>query len=200
MWGSTFMYLAAFFWGSGIYHVPLIHGYTCGHLLEYVLHISALSNLPMVGYNLYRSYADKTGKMRTFTECVRPLVPLASFVAISLLWAHFSPNQIINNDPRAVYLLTGTIFSNISCRLIVAQMSNTRCESMNWITPYLALAFIGSILMPRLERIFLYGMLILSSLTHWHYGTAVVQQLCEHFNRICFGVTMRTKKSADADE
>lgn len=195
MWGSTFMYLGAYFFGSGIFHVPLTpSGLTCGHFLELVLHISALSNIPMVFYNLYRSYKDKTGKMRSFSECVRPLVPLSIFLGISLLWAHYSPNNIVHNDPRAVYLLTGTIFSNICCRLIVAQMSNTRCEALNWTTPYLVLAFLGSVLMPRLERIFLYGMLIMSTLTHWHYGTLVVQQLCEHFNRICFGVTMREKK------
>lgn len=198
MWGSTVMYLATYFYGSGIWHYPLLsNGLTCGHFLEYVLHISALSNIPMVFYNLYRSYADKTGKMRNFVECVRPLVPLVVFLIISLLWAHYSPNDIVFNDPRAVYLLTGTVFSNITCRLIVSQMSNSTCETFNYLTNYLALAFIGSIFFPRLERIFLYVMLIFSTLGHWHYGTKTVQQLCIHFNRSCFGVMPRSKKTDD---
>jgi ethanolaminephosphotransferase len=195
MWGSTIMYLATFAFGSQIWKYPLsASGLTCGHFLECVLHVSALSNIPMVFYNLYRSYADKTGKMRNFVECMRPLVPLIIFLAISLLWAHYSPSNIVYNDSRAVYLLTGTIFSNISCRLIVAQMSNTTCETINWLTSYLGFAFVGSLLFPRLERILLYGMLLFSTLSHWHYGTIVVQQLCEHFNRICFSVKLREKK------
>lgn len=198
MWGSTLMYLATWFWGEHIWKIPLLaNGLTCGHLLEYVLHISAVSNIPMVFYNLYRSYADKTGKMRSFVECIRPLIPLAIFLAISLLWAHYSPNNIVYNDPRAVYLLTGTIFSNISCRLIVAQMSNTRCETFNWMTPYLAFAFAGSLLIPRIERILLYSMLVFSTLTHWHYGTIVVQQMCDHFNRICFSVNLKKPKKEE---
>lgn len=148
----------------------------------------------MVFYNLYRSYADKTGKMRTFVECVRPLISLSIYLAITLLWLNYSPTDIINNDTRAVYLLTGTVLSNISCRLIVAQMSNTNCETINWITPYLAGAFCVSLVIPRLERLLLYSMLIFSTLTHWHYGKNVVHQLCEHFNRICFGVTKRTEQ------
>lgn len=161
---------------------------------EYVLHISALANIPVVFWNLYRSYADKTGKMRNFTEFIRPLVPLTIFLFISTLWVHYSPTDIVYNHPRAVYLLVGTIFSNISCRLIVSQMSDTKCETINWISPYLAIACIISIFLPRLETFFLYSMLLLSTITHLHYGTVVVQQLCEHFNRICFGVTLRTKK------
>lgn len=159
-----------------------------------MLHISALSNVPMVFYNLYRSYAEKTGKMRNFVECVRPLVPLSIFLLIIITWLNYSPTDIINNHPRAVYLLTGTILSNISCRLIVAQMSNTKCETINSITPYLLGAFCVSYLIPRLEKFSLYSILLFSTITHWQYGTYVVQELCNHFDRICFGVTKVPKK------
>ncbi|KAL7026817.1 hypothetical protein ACKWTF_005181 [Chironomus riparius] len=195
MWGSTLMFMASYIWGCWIWSVPLFGtSLNCGHLMEYVLHITALGNIPVVFYNLYRSYADKTGKMRSFVECIRPLIPLSIFLLLSTVWVHYSPSNIVYNHPRAVYLLVGTIFSNISCRLIVSQMSDTKCETVNWISPYLAIACFGSIFMPRLEIFFLYSMLLLSTFTHIHYGTVVVQQLCEHFNRICFGVTMRTKK------
>jgi ethanolaminephosphotransferase len=195
MWGSTLMYLATYILGPNIWKYHFTSGgLTCGHFLEFVLHISALSNIPMVFYNLYRSYADKTGHMRNFYECIKPLIPLSIFLFITLIWLNYSPTDIINNDTRAVYLLTGTVLSNISCRLIVAQMSSTSCETINWITPYLAASFCVSLVIPRLERFLLYSMLIFSTLTHWHYGKNVVHQLCEHFNRICFGVTKRTEK------
>lgn len=62
----------------------------------------------------FRSYRDKTGKMRSFMEAIRPLIPLTVFFLISCLWAIFSPNNIIDKDPRMFYILAGTIFSNIS--------------------------------------------------------------------------------------
>lgn len=197
MWGSTLMYLMSYVCGD-IWKIPLLgSGLTSGHLLEYVLHISASTNLPMVFYNIYRSYVDKTGKMRSFSECIRPLIPLVAFLGVSTLWVWYSPNDIVNKDPRAVYLLVGTIFSNISCRLIVAQMSNTRCEVYNSQILYLTICFLGSLVFPRIERILLYLMLIFSTFAHCHYGAVVVQQLCVHFNRICFGVTLRTPLKDD---
>lgn len=45
------------------------------------------------------------------------------------------------------------------------------------------------LLMPVLERPLLYFLVLLATGSHWHYGAIVVQQLCKHFGRICFGVT-----------
>lgn len=200
MWGSTFMYIVTYAWGD-VWKIPLFGTeLTCGHFLEYVLHISASTNLPMVFYNIYRSYVDKTGKMRSFTECIRPLIPLVAFLGISSLWVHYSPNNIVYKDPRAVFLLVGTIFSNICCRLIVSQMSNTRCEVYNSQILYLGICFLSSMVFPFFERILLYLMLIFSTIAHWHYGSVVVQQLCVHFNRVCFGVTLRNPVKNDDKE
>jgi ethanolaminephosphotransferase len=52
--------------------------------------------------------------MRPPMEALRPMFPFAAFMLISFYWVYRSPNDIINKDPRALYLLTGTIFSNIS--------------------------------------------------------------------------------------
>ncbi|ETN62384.1 phosphatidyltransferase [Anopheles darlingi] len=148
-----------------------------------------MSNLPMVVYNMYRSYKDRTGKMRTVKEAMRPLFTYGTFMFVCLLWVFVSPSDIMNRDPRAVYIMTGTIFSNISCRLIVSQMSNTIAETFNWMTGLLGVAVLMSVTMPLLERPILYLMVIGSSLAHWHYGSGVVQQMCQHFNRRCFLVT-----------
>jgi ethanolaminephosphotransferase len=190
MWSSTLVYLVTFAYGD-VWKIPLFGTeLNSGHFLEYVLHISASTNLPMVFYNIYRSYADKTGKMRSFSECIRPLIPLVAFLGITTFWVKYSPNNIVEKDPRAVYLLVGTIFSNISCRLIVSQMSNTRCEVYNSQILYLGICFMSSMIFPFFERTLLYLMLIFSTFAHWQYGSVVVQQLCMHFNRICFGVTL----------
>ena len=79
-----------------------------------------------------RSYRDRTGKMRSFSEAVRPLVPLFIFFALSSLWAVFSPNDIINRAPRIFYILTGTIFSNInvSTYLLIKTLIVSPCPSV----------------------------------------------------------------------
>lgn len=65
-------------------------------------------------FYLCRSYRDKTGKMRPFREAVRPLVPLFSLAIVSTIWAFFSPNSIVNLEPRMFIVLSGTVFSNIN--------------------------------------------------------------------------------------
>lgn len=61
-----------------------------------------------------RSYKEKTGKMRTPIEAIRPLIPFVTFMVLFLYWAQVSPGKILEKDPRVLYLLSGTIFSNIS--------------------------------------------------------------------------------------
>lgn len=60
-----------------------------------------------------RSYRDRTGKMRSFWEANRPLVPMLMCLIVCAIWAYHSPTDIISRDPRAYFLMTGTIFSNI---------------------------------------------------------------------------------------
>lgn len=70
-------------------------------------------------------------------------------------------------------------------------MSSTRCESYHWMSPIFIISIAIGLLIPSTERVILYFLLVFTTLAHWHYGTRVVNQMCEHFNRICFGVTMR---------
>lgn len=78
------------------------------------------------------------------------------------------------------------------CRLIVSQMSNTRCESFHWMTPLFGVCIVISCWLPFFERFLLYTLFLVTTLCHWHYGYSVVNQMCVHFNRICFSVQMRT--------
>ncbi|XP_036215932.2 ethanolaminephosphotransferase 1 [Bactrocera oleae] len=191
MWGSTAMYLLTWWFGYQFWQHTLPLGISLGHMMEFVLHISAMANTPMVIINVYNSYVQRTGKMRCFSEAMRPLWPLLVFLVIMLLWPFISPNNIMEKDPRIMFLLSGTIFSNISCRLIVAQMSNTRCDVFHYMMP-IFLCFVGiGLWIPLLERLMLYVLFVVTTLTHWHYGTNVVNEMCEHFNRICFSVNKR---------
>lgn len=57
--------------------------------------------------------------------------------------------------------------------------------------PMYVLSLLVSLWIPFLERPLLYMLLIVTTLSHWHYGASVVNQMCEHFNRVCFTVHKR---------
>lgn len=103
-WWGTFE-----FWKRSLpFGIPLGLG------LEFLLHVSALSSVPMVVINIYSSYKHKTGKMRTPLEAARPFIPFVTFLALFMYWMFNSPSNVIDTDTRVVFLLTGTIFSNVS--------------------------------------------------------------------------------------
>lgn len=49
-----------------------------------------------------------------------------------------------------------------------------QCETVNWMTPIVFGCYLISLVIPRLERLLIYLLLIGSTLAHWHYGTIVV--------------------------
>lgn len=53
-------------------------------------------------------------------------------------------------------------------------MSNTRCEALHWMSPILFIAMLISFMIPGLETVVIYLLLIGSTLAHWHYGTIIV--------------------------
>lgn len=54
MWGSTGLYLVTWWFGYGVWKNNLPFGISLGVVMEAVLHISAMSNIPMVIINIYR--------------------------------------------------------------------------------------------------------------------------------------------------
>ncbi|XP_026315588.1 ethanolaminephosphotransferase 1 isoform X1 [Hyposmocoma kahamanoa] len=192
MIGSCILLLVTSIIGPRAWHIQLPGGITPGLFFELVLYFSAmLTSQTVIIWNIYKSYRDRTGKMRSFWEAVRPLVPVLTFFTLSALWAIYSPTNIIERGPRLFYLLIGTIFSNINCRLIVAQMSDTRCEILNGLLlPYalvMGVVFLFRV-SPMAELMLLTLLTIGCSIAHIYYGTKVVQEMCDHFKIQCFHI------------
>ncbi|KAL1500768.1 hypothetical protein ABEB36_006213 [Hypothenemus hampei] len=191
MCGMIIVFLITGVGGSQLWQYSLPGGITNGMLVELTLYISSvITNWPIVFHNIYRSYKDKTGYLRSFSEAIRPLIGLVLCFSIIFLWIMVSPSNVIENDPRALFFLLGTIFSNISCRLIVAQMSSTRCDWFNWLFLPTVLAIIvsGITRWSSVEMSLLYLLCIGTSISHIHYGTCVVRQMCRHFRINCFSI------------
>jgi len=202
MWGCALALFVAYVFGPSIYVTP-IFGFTPTFLVEILLYSSGIvSSWTVISWNIYKSYRDKTGHMRPFFEAAKPLYPLIALFVISTSWAYFSPNNILAYDPRVFFMITGTIFSNVSCRLIVAQMSNTICDGWNFqltvylITTLFCIAPYQLVGLPPLpfyiENYILITLLTVFSVLHFHYGYGIVTEMCEHFGIKCF--TIKPKK------
>lgn len=205
MWACSITLIIAGIVGPKLFVTP-IFGITPTVYVEITMYVAGvLTSHPVIAWNIYKSYRDKTGKMRPLVEAFSPLYPVFSLFVISTMWLLFSPNAIMDVDPRMFIMVTGTIFSNISCRLIVAQMSDTRTDGWNtqlWI--YLAAVlfcifpynFLGNWQLPLvLEKSVLYALVGVLSIQHFHYGYSVVVEMCQHFGIKCF--TIKPKQAAN---
>lgn len=182
MMGTILVFILTSIGGHEMWKFMLPGGISAGIVFEIFLYVSAVvSSLPVVLWNIYKSYRDKTGKMRSFSEAVRPLVPLAFLFISATVWIMKSPANIIERDPRMIFLVIGTIFSNICCRLIVSQMSSTRCEILPWILLPITLAILLSSILPSIDLGVMYLVSAMALAAHIHFGTCVVRQMCRHF-------------------
>jgi len=187
MLGSFLCYLATAVWGLGMWKCELFGGVYPAHVLELACYLGNLGlTLPIAIYNIRQGYKEGTGKNRTFLEAVRPLVSTHVAMGLFFIWVLCSPNNVLERDPRCVFLLTGTVFANICCKLIIAQMSNTRSELFSVILVPLLLTVATVLLVPDMsgstEMAILYGLTVLVVLWHIHYGTCVVLEMCQHLN------------------
>ena len=130
--------------------------------------------------------------MRPFLEAVRPMVSILIAMVLCLVWALASPNQVLQRNTRIFFYVTGTLCANLSCRLIVAQMSSTRCELINMFIYPLFGAVCSSLLIPGLpkeaEMFMLYLLAVGFTLFHLHYGVCVVHQMASHLRIDAFSI------------
>ncbi|XP_055592627.1 ethanolaminephosphotransferase 1 isoform X2 [Uranotaenia lowii] len=203
MWGVSLTMGITGILGPEIWQMEIFGVKPC-LIFEITLYVSGLiTSHPIIIYNIYKSYRDRTGKLRPFGEAIRPLIPLLALFVISTVWALFSRNSIVSLEPRMFIILSGTIFSNINCRLIVSQMSDTRADLWNallhvlagatliCIVPYSALGLPE--LGPQHEQYLLYALALLVTVVHIHYGQGIVREMCNHFRIKCFKIKATAK-------
>jgi len=187
MVGSFILYLTTAWGGQHMWNVVLPGGIYPGPILEALTYIGNVGmTLPIALWNIRIAYREGTGKGRSFTEAMRPLVATSTAMILCFTWVLGSQNNILQLDPRCMFFLTGTLFSNVCCKLIISQMSNTRCELFSFILAPLTLATAFVLFVPNLsvrsELAVLYSLTTFVVLAHIHYGTCVVTTMCHHFN------------------
>nr|XP_033792604.1 ethanolaminephosphotransferase 1 isoform X2 [Geotrypetes seraphini] len=146
--------------------------------------------LPMSLYNVYKGYKNKTLKHSSLYESLLPFASPVLLFILSTIWIFASPSSILEAYPRLFYFMVGTAFANITCKLIVCQMSNTRCQPLNLLLLPLALVVVVVIsgLAEQNESLLLYMLTVLITIAHIHYGVEVVNKLSKHFNILPFSL------------
>ncbi|KAK6730212.1 hypothetical protein RB195_006960 [Necator americanus] len=191
----VFVYLFTYFVGYKWYKFYVFGEVTLAVVFEATFYFCCVGSLIMSAYNMWYSYAvENTFKQPSIYEASRPIIPSFILFAISLAWAAYSPTDVCGKDPRIFFFAMGTVFSNIACRLIIAQMSNHRCEVMNLLLAVYASSAGFSFFMPSMELIILRLMCLLVVVAHVHYGVCVVRQLCAHFKIHALDVSYLQKR------
>ncbi|XP_021344227.1 ethanolaminephosphotransferase 1-like, partial [Mizuhopecten yessoensis] len=114
--GMALLFLVAYFGGHEMWRfkLPFADLY-CAEGLEIIMHLGTiLLTVPPTLWNIYVASRDGTGKKRTLWEAMRPLVGTLVLFGLMIIWAKYSSVEIIQQQPRLFYFLTGTLFSNIA--------------------------------------------------------------------------------------
>ncbi|KAK6989472.1 ethanolaminephosphotransferase 1 [Biomphalaria glabrata] len=187
------VYLATYYGGHNLwkFQIPVLN-ISPAEGFELSLYVGFLFlTFPFTFYNIYRAYKDKTGKMLSISEGMRPLVSTFILFALLGLWIHMSSCEILDRQPRLFYWTTGTAFSHIACYLIIAQMSSTRCELINTsLLPLFTIVLLVSVLhLGTLEIYLLWFYCIYITLKHVTFGVCVVKEMCQHFKIQAFSLS-----------
>ncbi|XP_043918789.1 ethanolaminephosphotransferase 1 [Protopterus annectens] len=187
----SLVYIVTAIVGVEAWHVPILFSFMYRDLFTImILGFAFTATLPMSLYNVFKAYKSSTLKHSSFYESVLPFVSPTLLFILSTLWVFLSPSEILDHQPRVFYFMVGTAFANITCKLIVCQMSNTRCEALNWLLFPLLVALIAVVsgLTKLSETVLLFVLTAIVAVAHIHYGVSVVSQLSKHFHIYTFSL------------
>uniref|UniRef100_A0A8C7D0H6 Ethanolaminephosphotransferase 1 n=1 Tax=Oncorhynchus kisutch TaxID=8019 RepID=A0A8C7D0H6_ONCKI len=140
-----------------------------------ILGCSFTVTLPMSLYNVFKASRNNTLKHSSMYEAFLPFLSPVLLCLLSSVWVIFSPSGILQQQPRVFYLMVGTAFANVTCKLIVCQMSNTRCQPLSWLlVPMATVVLLAVTGLVANETLLIYVWTAIVILTHIHYGVSVV--------------------------
>ncbi|XP_053571852.1 ethanolaminephosphotransferase 1-like [Bombina bombina] len=190
----TVVYILTAIFGVDAWHKPLFFNfYMTEILITFLVGCSVLIAFPQTLYNIYIGYRQKTLLKSSLYEGLLPLVSPSLLFAMLTAWVVFSPSGILENQPRLFLWMVGVTFSNVTCRVIICQMTNTRSEVFHWLLiPLVAViwaavyGFLGS-----MEETAFFILTATATAAHLHYGICVGRQLSKHLKIYIFSLKKR---------
>ncbi|XP_057314449.1 ethanolaminephosphotransferase 1-like [Hydractinia symbiolongicarpus] len=183
-------YLLTYIYGPELWRMTFYGGtLTFPLMLKSVLYfLVTVFCIPMSLINQIKARQEKPEDCVSITEGFMPLVSLGSVTLLHLVYGYVSIESIVDTQPRLFLIAYGILYANITCRLIIAQMSGEQCERFNILAyplfPMIALSTLG--VASDYKMLVCYVTFL--SVAHIHYGIAVVRQLSDHLNVYSFKV------------
>ncbi|CAH2285127.1 ethanolaminephosphotransferase 1-like [Pelobates cultripes] len=185
--------------GVDTFHKPLVFNFYMTHvLITFLVGCSLLISVPQTVHNIFRGYNQKTLLKPSLYEGLLPLLSPSLLCFLLSIWVAYSPCGILEKQPRLFLWMLGVTFSNVTCRVIISQMTNTRCEVFHWMLFPLILLVGAAVsgLLGQVEEITFIAFTLLTTAAHVHYGVCVgrfVQgkQLSKHLNIYVFSIRKR---------
>jgi len=181
-------YMVTFFNGVDTWKLSL-GGVSMGFMFKCILIFLVLAVcLPFSIANQVKARRDSPGDCVTVWESIQPLTCLCSVTVLHFFYGYLSTGDLINTQIRLFLISYGILFSNLNCRLIVAQMSGGQCERFNTLAyPLLPMMLLSWFKICDDSTVLLCYVVFLTC-CQLHYGINVVRQLCDHLNVYCFKV------------
>ncbi|KAA3673434.1 ethanolaminephosphotransferase [Paragonimus westermani] len=195
----TFICILTYFYGPGLFVQPVIFGLTSVTLFEFTLLASfVFMQIPITIHNI--QVDCPSGKCwhrgMGYIEALRPLVPMLTLMTFSIVWAIFSPTDMVNRRPRLFLYCLVTVASNVCCELILAQMSKSRAPVHNWLVLLYSLVVCGMCLnrhtlwIARMELTCLVLLSCYVTLRHLIYAVNLVSEIANTLDVPVFRVKM----------
>ncbi|XP_030839310.1 ethanolaminephosphotransferase 1 [Strongylocentrotus purpuratus] len=191
------VYLLTGTFGFEVWKITLPYGIQFNYFfLGLVCAGAVVFSLPQSIYNIVRSFQTGSGKRRSLSEAATPLISMLALFGISTFWGLFSPTDVLEYHTRIYLLAVSTVFSNITVRLIISQMSDTLACLNNFLLMLFGGAAVAVCVLGIAEHevLILHGLFAIILLLHFHYLVTVVNQLSDHFNIYAFSITSRPRQ------
>jgi len=160
------------------------------HILYIGIPLGASASLFMSCLNIYCSIKDGTCKTKSFGAMMKPWASYIIYNTLFLIFSFSCPDTMITHT-RIFALAYGATFSNIVCRLMINQMSDSEVDLiMPPIIPLALCTFLAAVC--RIDAgmvITIYSIFAMAAFVHYCY--VIVNELCDHLHICAFSITQK---------
>lgn len=177
--------------GTNFFYETKIIGFTLVQILKFTMYAGSVFTIMISIKNVIDVWRNGSCKQSNLFESFRPWSPLVISMLVMYLWIYcLTPYKLMEYEQRIALALTGIVFANIACRLVVVQMSSTRADLLN---PLLIPILFGSMFDGLLHYVYLARInfkivFLVCFIMHLHYGIGVVRGLANYLNIFIFKI------------
>ncbi|KAK4475317.1 hypothetical protein MN116_002384 [Schistosoma mekongi] len=193
------VFLFAYWLSPTIFMKPLVFGWSATVIFKFTLFFSFyFVHIPITLWNIVSTCPSKQPWHRGLglQGVIKPLLPITLLVFTSYIWAYFSPTHLLERNTRTFLFCCGTIASNVTCHLIVAQLCHVPAPIHNKeVYLYSITTFVICFIVPisrntsSIESIILYLISAFVTLDHIYYGYQVVNEIASCLHIKVFSIT-----------